>query len=367
MHRVFDVMQHLLPFALSEQALSDPAQLADAQRWIEALVRETKALQHHHAAPPEGFEHLSRALADDARSLERRFSRGDLLEAQFYILALTDTCVSCHSRLPKKRDFPLSDGLSSAASEDGLEERARLRLLVATRQFEAALAAWESIFADLERSPNAISSNGYFDDYLTIAIRVQRDPARAHRTLERLARRSSLPRYLREHVEAWNEALAWLALQPDPTPGLPPARRLIARADAVRKLPSDPRGRVYDLAASSLLHRLVAESSAPLPTPELGEALYLLGLIEARGPAGRWVSEAEIHLERSIRLAPAEAYAIEAYGLLEEYTMFQYGGASGSPIPQDRVELLQELSDLIDRARPAPAKPSSPRAVRPAG
>ena len=358
MHRVLEAMQHLLPLSLSSRGFDDEQQ-AETARWIAVLSEATDTLQRHEAPRIESARYLSRSLASDVRTLELAFAEGDQRKTQYYVLALTDHCVACHSRLPAQRKLEVSNDFFTAAERSALDPRARIRLLVATRRFEEALTAWEALFADTTRRPESIEQSGALDDYLSVAIRVQRDLPRAKRSLERFARRSSQPPHLREVLDAWIASLTRLIAEPTPAPSLEAAGKLVGRADAMIEFPADRRGRVYDLVASSLLYRLIAAPPSGFDDPQLGEALYLLGRIEARGPGGRWVSETESHLVSAIRLAPAEPFARDAYSVLEAYIEMDYGGPHGAEIPPQQSALLAELAALIATSDPQPAAPGS--------
>ena len=103
------------------------------------------------------------------------------------------------------------------------------------------------------------------------------------------------------------------------------------------------------IAASGLLHRYVVSTADP---PERGgEAYYLLGVIESRIGRSFWASQTEFFLETAIRMGPKERYADDAFALLEEFLVSGYTGSSGTNVPPDIVERLEELDELMKRAR----------------
>jgi hypothetical protein len=97
------------------------------------------------------------------------------------------------------------------------------------------------------------------------------------------------------------------------------------------------------------LHRYVAST---LDLPErVGEAYYLLGVIESRIGRSFWASQAEFFLETAVRMGPKERYADAAFALLEEFLISGYTGSAGTDVPPDVVERLQKLDELMKRAR----------------
>jgi hypothetical protein len=188
-----------------------------------------------------------------------------------------------------------------------------------------------------------------------VSIRVQRDYARPRAALEKLAKRPDVPRYMAMDLKAWIAQLGELAGSGKDEPKISVARALLERGRALSEFPADRVSLVYDLSASSELHRLIARHQSQ--KSELAEAYYLLGAIDARLDQGSWISETEQHLESSIRTDPGGPYADRAYAVLEEYTVLAYGGASGETVPPDVEERLNELRKLVDSSKPGRAKP----------
>ncbi|MEE8314666.1 MAG: cytochrome c [Myxococcota bacterium] len=346
MHRIFDALAYLLPASLDDELFSDPTESAAITSALGVLSESAGGLEAHAGAHDAAFRLLSGSLAADAREIQHRFAQGRYAEAQFFLQQLTENCVACHSRLPTRRDFPFGERLLDRMDLDRIAAVDRGRLLVSVRQFEQALRTWEQLLADPTVSAAEIDLAGVPLDYLTICIRVERDLARPGPVLEKFAQRPDMPRYLGHHLALWIESLRELEMQPDRPPTLERAKEL---ADRSREYPATAvsrEGLVYDLMASSLLHRYV--DAGDQPEEALSEAYYLLGVIQARTGYASWVPETEFYLEAAIRVAPATESAEQAYLLLEEYTVLSYGGSSGTHLPADVVQKLSELRGLLD-------------------
>lgn len=355
MAQVFEALSQLLPMSLDDERFAAPASRPQIEAWLSMLAAASSDVERHTGARDPGFGQISRSLSRDVAEIRQRFALGRMVEAQFYVSQLTENCVACHSRLPKARDFPLAQKLTADPAVKALEPRARARLYVATRQFDPALALWESRFADPTLAPAELDLDGELLSYLVVCIRVQRDFARARDTLSKLAQRPDMPRYLESDVRAWIAQLGEVAGSGTAEPTLAGARALLERGRALSEFPADRAALVYDLSASSDLHRLVARHSSS--RAELAEAYYLLGAIEARLEQGSWVSETEQHLESSIRTDPGGPFAEKAYVVLEQYTVLAFGGASGATVPPDVERRLEELRQLVDTSQPKKARP----------
>jgi hypothetical protein len=189
-------------------------------------------------------------------------------------------------------------------------------------------------------------------------VRVQNDPARALRTFSALAKRKDLPPALRENVAAWIASLRELQRRSASGPPLAQARALLAEAQDTARHPDDRSALVLYLAASGILYRMTDGEPS---RPELGEACYLLGVIESRIGRSFWLSQTEFFLEQAIRLAPQRPFANDALELLEEFLISGNTGAEGSEVPPEVRARLDELRGLVRRAQggasSAPAGP----------
>jgi hypothetical protein len=356
MHRVFDALSQLLPASFDERAWTDPAQRDQIRARLQVLSAAAARLEEHAGSRERGFGFLSRSLARDVSEVESFYSRGQYEEARYYLHELTQNCVACHSRLPSAREFPMAERLLDQVELAQLSARERAQLQVATRRVDAALTTWESMFSDPAMDPVQLDIGGDLTDYLTVCIRVKLDLERPQGSLERLMQRKDLARYLRHHVTSWLKALRELAPEAASKPTLARARALVDRALAASDFPGGRQRIVYDLLASSMLHRSV--DAAPAGDPQLAEAYYLLGVIEARTVDSYWVPQTEFHLEAAVREAPRGPFAEQAYALLEEYIVLGHGGPEG--LPDEVTANLAELRALLD----GPASPGPARCAR---
>jgi hypothetical protein len=355
MNEVFEAIAQLLPLSLDDARFASAAEKPKIEASLKTLAAASGDIEAHTGARDTGFGQISRSLSRDIAEIRMRYAIGHYPEAQFYVSQLTENCVACHGRLPKARDFPLARKLTDQPDLQALEPRERARLLVATRQFDAALALWEKRMADPSVPPAELDLDGELLSYMVVSIRVQRDYARTQRTLETFARRPDVPRYLAMDLRAWIAQVAELAPSANAEPTLARAREQFARGRALSVYPADRIALVYDLSASSILHRLIVQKKSG--KAELAEAYYLLGAIDARLEQGAWVSETEQHLESAIRTDPGGPLADKAYAELEEYTVFAYGGASGETVPPDVAARLEELRKLVDSIEPGRSQP----------
>ncbi len=340
---IVSALEIALPYAQEGDAFSSPEARSELRSALSELADNASALELHGGDDTPGFRFFSRRLADDAAEISKRFRAGSTDEARFLLNGVVDDCAGCHVRLPDPREHgvgvPLTARLASATP------RTRAKLLVATRQFDAALASYEALFATPTVSPSAFDFEGAIEDYLVVALRVRSDFARAERTLAALEARGDAPAYLAQLLTSWRAALAELAPLRDAST-LVEARQVLASADSLRRFPADRSALVHDLVASALLHRALARGLAS--PDEAAEASYLLGLAELRNDPSRGLPQAEAYLEAAIRAAPGSDIAREAYAVLEEQTVLGWMGSGGFDMPTDVSEWLAELREIAD-------------------
>lgn len=350
MQRVFAVLDLLLPDALDAERYADPARRDAIGAELDLLATQAHHLEEHGRTRDADFAWLGGALARDLAQSRDAFARGDVDESRYLLLVATRHCVACHSRLPAARDFPLASRLTDEVEVRDLDRRSRAHFYVVTRSFEAALSTWEAMFADPDTTTTQIETGGALFDYLTIAIRVENDSARARRTLERFAKRPTLSAPLRATVKVWIAALAELGDALTGPPDLERAHAIVDEATGMSLLPEGRERAVHDLVASSLLYRWLDQHRDPASASDRQRALawYLLGVIEARSAEAYWVPRTEYNLERAIRLDPKGPNAPAAWRLLEQTVAGAYGGVDGPSLPPEVRARLLELRALID-------------------
>lgn len=349
MAETVEALRVVLPLSLDGAQFSDPVNRVAVDAALESLAANARRLEGHGTSQEVGFAYLSGSLARDSLDIRNRFAEGRVDEARFLVRHLTETCVACHSRLPDDRKHVLGKRLTEQDAIAELPREERVQLEVATRQFDRALATYESLFSDPNASIAELDLSGDFENYLELCLRVQRDPHRAILNLEKLAARKDLPSRMQPQLKNWIEALQSLGDSSDGN-AIEQARALVKPVLEDSRV-SGSSELVRLIAASGLLHRYVAATSDS--AEQVGEAYYLLGVIESRIGRSFWASQTEFFLETAIRMGPNERYADDAFALLEEFLVSGYTGSSGTHVPPDVVQRLQGLDDLMKRARAA--------------
>lgn len=343
MRRMVTALTALLPLATDATALGE--RRADVTAHLDELAAATAVLAAHGTDDDPSFRFLSRDLASHGALLRDAHAAGRDDEVRFELARLTATCANCHSRLPAAPTSAFGKEAVAGLDLAKLPADERVRLQVATRQFEDALATYERLLADPKRSGAALDIDGHVTDYLTVALRTQWQTDRARRTLDVFAKRDDLPGYLRRYVEEWSRTLAALSAESDEPESLERARTLADRGVALRTHPASRAGVVFDIAASAMAYRMVDRATEA--SREVAGALYLLGRTDAWTRRRVWSSEARYYLETAITMAPDAPFAADALDLYEEYTVFAYSGSGGVALPEAERARIDNLRVLV--------------------
>lgn len=357
MGRIFQSVSVVLPLSLSPTKFEEVANREVITKALKDLSENAAGLEMHGKGKDQSFAFMSKSLAFDTKEIYQRFQQGKFNQARYLVQHVTENCIACHTRLPSK-DSPRAEKFFETIDIATLSLPEKARLQTALRQFENAMTSYEQILLSKSQSSDEIGLADVPVDYLVVAVRVRYDLKRASETLEKFRQRGDLPLYLQHNVEQWSDSLKSLAkAKPKGTP-IAQARSLIETGKHLMQFPVDRQAMVYNLVASSVLHRFLETQPAP-PAKASAEAYYLLGLSESLTARSFWVSPTATYLESSIRMDPHGPFSHRAYELLEESIIFEYSGSSGVHLPGDVEQKLIELRQLMDKrsvSSKAPAK-----------
>ena len=208
MHEFFQALTSVFPWSLDAQQFQAPEHRQRIQAALRALAQHAEQLETHGQDVPQSFGFLRRSLARSAHDAAERYAQGEYPQARFLLQGLTENCFACHSRLPNLQTFALGQRFLAATNVESLTVPQRLKLEVATRQFDTALTTGEALL----RSPDITAADmwlmGVFEDYLKIIIRVRNDFPRAITVLTQFLERPDVPAVLRDQLLSWVNALS---------------------------------------------------------------------------------------------------------------------------------------------------------------
>jgi hypothetical protein len=311
------------------------------------LARGSEDLLAHGEEFGKSTEFLRMAMARDAEQALADFEAGQFDGAQRRVHQLLEHCFACHTRLPEPGRSALGKRITQGTSLKNLGLEERVFFLVATRQFDRALATIETALRSSGELPTRIT--WLFEAYLKFSIRVNRSYGKAREALEDFLVATDPPRCLQARVRTWIRGLGELEARRTLPVNLQTVQMLIDEGRRRNEFPADNRGLVHFVAASGLLLRLLEGHDGR--DDEKAEAYFLLGVAETHISSGLWTDQTDFYLETAIRLHPHSQLAMQAYSFLQEYVIFKHSGASGSFVPDSVWEHLDTLRTLAEPAR----------------
>jgi hypothetical protein len=346
MRGLYEALTSVLLLSFDDDAFQDSDNHEKILVKLRQLSSNASRLERHAEDLADSYDYLRRSLARDSRDAAKRFESEEYVGARFVIEKLTENCMACHTRQKSRTELNFGKAFIEDERVTSLPLENRVRLAIATRQFDNAMETCEAILASDDMIADQIVVAGVFEDYFKLTLRVGQDVSRPIATLETFYRRADVPSYLSEVVAVWLSALKEVDLDASVDNALPRAREWIEDARRANRFPADRQGLVHFVAASGLLHRFLSTDGSN--DTQRSEAYYLLGLAESHMSRSYWVSETDFFLERAIRLAPRNPWARKAYALMEAYTVAFYSGSGGVNVPHDVQATLDELKKLID-------------------
>ncbi len=347
MRDIFAQLQILLPAAVQDE-LEDPARAKEFGAAFDRMRKRGDALSEHSGLGP-GARLFGRALSRDVRRAREFFYRGRFENAAIFVEALVDGCADCHTRLAADAS-PIAVGFVAQPALGALDPLERAAIAVATRRFDEGMERYEAVL----REPGGLTDILLepIVRYLTVALRVARDPARARRLLAQYAEHPELAAVVRADLAHWMQTLQGLSPKDFAGTTLARARAATEAGERVAQYPGDPTALIEFLVASSQLQDLL---TAPQESPAAAAEIYeLLGRAEMGVGYSVWLSHADLYWETAIRLAPQSPAARSAYARLEAEARESFTGPAGLQLPAEEEARLQELRALVEGKAGAP-------------
>lgn len=342
----------LLPFVTDKSAFHNPKNQEVILKKTEELSQGTHSIQNQRMGELDpAFSFLSENMETEVQRAYNGLKLGHREYARNILNTVSGYCIRCHTRTDTGTNI-----FDLTISSTQLAPIVRAELYAATRQFDRALKEFAAIIQD-----QSIAKERPFDweravrYSLAIAVRYKDDPKVALNVTKLILGRPQTPAYLRNDAKTWEGHLkSWEAELKDKRKALtdlPLVEQLIAHAQRVQEYPTDHSGDVLYLRASAKIHELLLTKKAE--ASQYPYLLYLAGTTyEALRDLGYWTLH-EHYYRACIKSAPQTETAAKCFNRYEQSVYAGYSGSSGTSIPLDVQQTLDELQKL---AQPLPTK-----------
>lgn len=347
MREIFNGIRVALPASADPDAFASPEHREEIEAALQILSRNAALLEKHSSKYDRQMRFLARSISRDASDAYRSFVDRRFDHSAYVLRQIAENCVVCHTRLPDLEDSAVAAGFVDEDEMEALSPESRATLQIATRRFDEALTTLDELLADPDTHPAVML--GPLTDYLVVSIRVKGDFDRPTAMLERFVERDDLWPSLKQDVQGWLAELPELRGRLDAPPSVASARALVERADAADVEGDGQSGLLDYVVASAILERFI--DGHRTEDPQLGEAFFWLGTLEARIGRNYWVTPAPFLLEEAVRLAPGAPFAAESIAILERELRAAYEGSDIEELPEEDLRRLEELRALAEAAR----------------
>ncbi len=348
MKKNFDSLMNLQPYIADPKAFSDPKNRDEIQKNLDSLSGLGHILPKNIADQEPGLAAISNLFSGYLKDVQNTFKGGaNGAYVRNQVRTMTGYCMSCHTRVATSQSFA---DLGSKVDATSLTDFQRAEFYAATRQFDKAIKAFDTII-----STTPAGEFGYIElgravrETLSITIRVKQDPKATFYILEKLALREDLPEFFQRYVAQWKaDVTKWM--QERKRPQVMTAAEMMSKATALvdqaskRQLyPVDPAGDVNYLRATNLIHEALQKE----PKGKFrGDALYLLGsCYDSLQDPMLWALDS-LYFEACVREFPHSAVSKKCYHRYASKLYFGYSGSGGTFIPEEELKKLTALKKL---------------------
>ncbi len=289
---------------------------------------------------------LSALFEREAKNAAHALQTGNVEYGKGSLRLVTSYCISCHTRTDQGPQFPAIPLNAQTAKLNRME---RAQLFAATRQFDRALQEFEDVISDRQLAQKRqIEWGRAVRNAFTITVRVQQNPDRALKVVQRVEGLPQVPTLFKEFVATWKKSITDWKKEGKKTFDseealFTEAKRLGKEAESVQKYPMDHSADILYLRLSLVAHELLGRY------PEgkrLSETLLLLGNAYDLLDDHLISPLPEMYYETCIRRTPHSRVAEQCYQRYEANVYFGYTGSGGTSIPEDVAQVMKELKDL---------------------
>lgn len=341
-------LESLLPFVYSKTEFNDVKNRGTVVDLIEGFQSAVQVVPKHVGDELLGKDPLLKysldRLQSNANQSLQAFKEGHTEFARNTLKESVSTCFNCHSATNMGPEFKFTT--ANLSSSFRLYPTEKADFYVATRQFDRAVDTLEPILS----SPTSFYDSPHeqalaLRKYLSLQVRVKKDPIRSAKTLENFLNNKKLPYFLAADAETWLSSLRdWSKeVEKGTSDTLAKARRLLQKAKRLENSRGFQAGLIEHMRATSLLHESLRTAKNDHSRSKI---YYSLGTsYDVLTDLGVW-DLPDVYFEACIRSWPKSNQAKSCYRSFERSIVLGFSGSAGVFIPAEERKKLAELKGI---------------------
>lgn len=351
MNSAFRSLVDLIPYLNSSAEFSEKKNEKEIQEKLENLQLSFKKAKHENLLKQDIFA-PSYALIDDylAGSVDA-FKKGKKTYTHWRLKEITSLCIDCHTRMPTS--YPPSfrpEHYTIETTQLNDKYDIGLAQLVVRRYSDAR----KNFIADIDSKIKAKDDKNLeksFKQILLIDLKVNRDALATKSLLASYLNQKTIPAPTKIVLKEWQQGVEKLIAKKTLLTGIKDDKELnqFIQKELIPLQKTEAYDNVHDielLASSGLLSNYLFENQA---TPQASTLNYWLGWIEKRLKRENFFSSGDLFLKQCIKRYSKDPVAKKCLEEYQESIEFEFSGSSGSHIPEEILQELKELKQLINK------------------
>lgn len=348
MNRTFSSVMELLPYILDDKEFHEKKNHEKIHTALKDLNKAFKNAGHDSLIKHDLFAPSYSLVLQNLQDSQSAFAKNKKEHSRWLVKETLALCMDCHTRLPTSHSSSFQNGeitIDKSVFKDKYD--LGIGYLIVRRYVDAKENFTQSIqdkiikkdFSDLILP---------FQQILLIETKVMKDPAKMVSIIDFYLEKKNLPADVSEELNSWkNRLVIW---KDEKNSGDPKNEKELTAFINRRLLPlkDDSFNNSYKvdyLIASGVLAHFYFENQTSSMAPELN---YWMGWMEKRLKRDEFMSSGDLFLKQCIKRYPNHPVAKDCLEEYKESLMFDFSGSSGTHIPKD---LQQELDQFIESVR----------------
>jgi tetratricopeptide (TPR) repeat protein len=341
------ILEQLMPYVFSRSEFHSNENQARVGSLINDYSRHVHVVDTHVGEKILGDDPMVKYNLDRLKQATEHareaYKEGNIEYSRNVLAESVGACFSCHSTNQIGPEKGFSTTHLSANFRIFPTEKADF--YVATRQYDRAIDVLENVLKNptqYEGQPHEQVSA--IKKYLSLMVRVRKDPVRASETLEMFLSNGKLPFFVASDAEGWLGSLRkWKGERKTRQTDLSKAKALINQAKKLQSVGSYQAGYVENLRATGLLHDAIKVTQSK---NEKAEIYFLLGSsYDVISDLGVW-DLPEVYYESCVRIVPNSTMAKRCFKSYERSIILGFSGSAGIFIPTSEKKKLADLKAL---------------------